>query len=84
MDQVTIDGEQFISEETELYVNSDWRGIQRGVYLRVEQIYEHEGEVFVVLVSDGEGPEYDILAQEVSDAIGGELVRRKRDSQMHE
>lgn len=83
-DKVEVNSEQFEASETELYVKSEWKRIPEEVYLRVEQIYECDGDTFLTLVPNVEGPEYDILAEEVTSAIGNQLERRSYDPQMHD
>jgi hypothetical protein len=79
-------GEKLNAKQTELLVQEPFHGVMPGVYLRVEALYETDGDTFAVLkAANGMGPgEIDMPATVVAEAIGTELERKAYSTTMHD
>jgi len=69
-----------------LYTKKQFANIPKGTYLRLKTLYEADGVIYAALgdYANATGPEYDLPAQVVTNALGSKLSFREYDSQMHD
>lgn len=83
-DSNTGDGNS-LSAGTEFRVTDrDMPHTEKGLYIRVEEIYEMNGEQYVVFSTTGMGPELDLHVDEFTPLIGTTLKRDEFDPHTHD
>lgn len=86
VNEVTLEG-QTISQGTFLKTENQFAHIPAGIYMRIDELYADDDDVFAVISSyaNAVGAEYDGPALAICTALNnGKLSFEKRDEHMHD